>query len=133
MEIILYIIGGIIVLAVAIVLLKLVAALIGPALILGFITWLIFDSFWAGAIIGGVITVILIINDPGEFFSDALEEIPTKSSSSRSSGGSEVYMKGSDGRKYECGENPTTYAGGIIDNYGHKWEKQLDGSYKKIS
>lgn len=46
MEILLYIVLGIISMAVAIVLFKIAAALVGLSLVLGGITWLIFDSFW---------------------------------------------------------------------------------------
>lgn len=73
--VILYIIGGFILLALLILVLKLAAALLGLSLTLGFITWLLFDSFWTGAIIGGVITAILVIKDPEEFFENALEEV----------------------------------------------------------
>lgn len=134
MEIIFYIVVGIIALILAIVLLKLIAALVGLSLVFGFLTWLIFDSFWAGAAIGGIITAIMVISDPSGFFENAMEDAPTSSDSSDSSNkSSKVIMRGSDGQSYDCGSNPTTYAGGIEDNYGNKWEKQLDGSYKKVS
>lgn len=131
MEILLYIVLGIIGLAVAIVLFKIAAALVGLSLVLGGITWLIFDSFWAGAIIGGIITLIMIIKDPGEYFDDFVNDSATSHSSSRSSStnGNKRYLRTDEGNV----EIYCDYAGGVEDVNGNRWEKQLDGTYKKVN
>lgn len=85
MSIILWIIGGIIGLAAAIILFKLAAAFLGLSLLLGGLTWLIFDSFWTGAIIGFVITLIMFFSDPGEFLDNAMESYSGSSGSSGTS------------------------------------------------
>lgn len=130
MEIILWIVGGIVVLAIAWVLLKLVAALAGLSLVLGTLTWLFFDSFWTGVIIGAIITVILIINDPDDFFDSAMED-PQPSRSSNSSSET-IRMTFEDGSS-EILEKNCEDASGFYDQYGHKWERQSDGTYMKRS
>ncbi len=132
MEIILYIILGIIGLAIAYVLLKIAAALLGLSLVLGAITWLIFDSFWAGAIIGGVFTLVMIIKNRGEYLDDFINDSAGSSSTSRSSGSSSSskrYLQTDEGNV----EISHDYSGGYVDVYGHRWEQQTNGSYKRVS
>lgn len=109
--IIIYIILGIIALAVAIFLLKFFMMLLGPALVGGFVTWLIWDNFWVGAAIGGVITLIAILRNPGDFFSDLFEEASTPINSSSSSSSSY-----SSNKEY------------ITDRYGNKREVRYHDS-----
>ena len=87
--VIIYIILGFIALGLAVFLFKILAMLCGLALTLGFVTWLIFDSFWTGCIIGGIITLVMILKNPGEYFDDLVDEAsrhtPSSSSTSRRS------------------------------------------------
>lgn len=126
MEIILWIIGGVLALALAWVLLKLVAMLAGLSVVLGFITWLFFDSFWTGAIIGGVITAILVIRDPGEFFDRAMDDPAPSTPSPRET----IRMTYPNGES-EILEKNCEDSSGFYDQYGHKWERQSDGTYIK--
>lgn len=129
METVFYIILGLIGLALAIFLLKLVCLLCGLSVVLGFITWLIFDSFWIGAGIGGVLTLILIISDPEEFFDNVFDDPPTKSSSSSSSSSSEKYIRTSNGDVKVIYEDSDS----VTDEYGHKWKKKSDGSFERYN
>lgn len=131
MSIILWIIGGLIALAVAFFLLKLVMTLLGLSLLLGGLSWLIFDTFWAGAVLGGIMTIIWIIRDPDSFWDNVAEwgNTPSGSSSSSSPDEPKQYIRTPEGNV----EIYSNYAGGFIDVNGHKWEEQLDGSYRRIS
>lgn len=130
MSIILWIIGGFIAVAVAYVLFKLAAAFLGLSLLLGAITWLVFDSFWAGAIIGGVITLIRFISSPGDFLDDAMEDPVISSSGGSSSASDTVRMVDQNGCSQEV-EKRLEDASGFYDQYGNRWDKLSDGSYVK--
>lgn len=131
MEIILYIILGFIVLGIAIVLLRFVALIAGPALLLGGLSWLIFDSFWPGCILGGLITLIGIIRDPSGFFDDAFDEATTPinstSSSTPRSSGKTIRDKWGNTRDitYEDADS-------ITDDYGNNYRKGSDGNWYQI-
>lgn len=130
MEIILWIVGGVIVLALAWVLLKLVAMLVGLSLVLGFLTWLFFDSFWVGAIIGGVITLIMVITNPHEFFERAMEEPMPSSKKPAPPSKNIVSMRDGAGRNFEVEKRLET-TDGFYDEYGNYWQRQSDDSYIK--
>ncbi len=125
MEIIIYIILGLFALAIAVFLLKVLLMLCGPALILGGLTWLIFDSFWLGCIIGGIITLILILKDPEGFFSDIINEASKSSSSGGSSSSSKEYIKDKWGNQREV-----TYrdSNSMYDDYGNRYRSDDGGS-----
>lgn len=129
MEILLYIVLGIIGLAIAYVLLKIAAALLGLSLVLGVVSWLIFDNFWLGAILGGIITLIMIIKDPGEYFDDIINTHSGSSSSSKggTSGSSKRYIHTDEGDV----EVYCDTAGGVEDVYGNRWTRQSNGSYRR--
>lgn len=128
MEIILWIVGGFIALVIAYVLLKLAAAFLGLSVLLGGITWLIFDSFWIGAGIGLAITIIRFISDPGEFLDSAMESHSGNggsSSSSSSSTSSQRYFMDNHGCRHDIRYEDAT---SVTDQYGDKYQKDINGN-----
>lgn len=119
---IIYILLGIMALALAVFLIKALALLVGPSLVFGFITWLLFDSFWLGCIIGAFIPIIGIIRSPRRYFEDLLEEAgtfaPTSSGNSKSSNSSKQMIKDKYGNWREVSTMDSTTA---YDDYGHKY------------
>lgn len=111
--IIIYILLGIVALGIALFLLKFIAILVGPALLFGGISWLVFDSFWPGCVLGGAMTLITFIRNPGKFLSDAAEE-----AASSSEGNS----------KKSVSSSSTGYR--ILDKYGN-WREvvYMDGNH----
>ncbi|MDE5733999.1 MAG: hypothetical protein K2H83_02530 [Duncaniella sp.] len=128
--IIIYILLGLVALGIAIFLLKILAMLCGLAIVLGGITWLIFDSFWIGCIIGGLITLVIILRSPREYFEDLFDE--AASSSSSSSGGSSSNSSGERVRDKYGNWRQVTYKDSTTmwDDYGHKYTKDSDGNWR---
>lgn len=130
MEIILWIVGGVIVVALAWVLLKLVAMLVGLSLVLGFLTWLFFDSFWVGAIIGGVITLIMVISNPHEFFERAMEDPQPSSKKPTPPSNEMVNMQDQNGNYFKVEKHLET-TDGFYDQYGYYWKHQGNDRYSR--
>lgn len=128
--IIIYILLGIVALGIALFLLKLIAILVGPALLLGGISWLVFDSFWPGCVLGGTLTLIAFIRNPGEFLSDAIEE-----AASSSEGSSEKSTSSSSTGYRICDEygnwRDVVYidSNHAWDDNGHKYVKDDSGRW----
>ena len=126
--IIIYIVLGLVALAIAVILFKILAMLCGLSIVLGGITWLFFDSFWAGCIIGGLITLIMILSSPREYFSDLMEEATSSHSSSgggsSSSSGERIRDKYGNWREVTYRDSTTMW-----DDNGHKYTKGSDGNW----
>lgn len=125
--IVVYIILGLIVLGVAIFLFKFLLMLLGLPLVGGFVTWLIWDNFWIGAAIGGVITLITILRNPGEYFSDLIDEASRSGSlsSSSSSSASKEYITDRWGNKREVRYRDSN---SMWDDYGNHYRSDDGGS-----